>query len=446
MRPITLTAVIYGCLLIFPAGSLFGQTAPDSTGIAHTIRGFDQPIDPDRYLIRPGERLNIVFIKRQIIDLSLTVNFEGRVVSRDLGTIDLGGKTLTEARTLLLEPLRQLYNAEEIAISVSSIYPVAIQVTGRVARPGNYVGYTSQRVSEMIDSAGGIAEGGSSRQIVFSGGPRDLSVDLVLARSGGDLSYDPCLYAGRRIVVPEMAQAPVVVYGEVNEPGVIEIHPGENITRLVDLAGGARPDADIGKSVATNDPTRNIQAPGGIHSGDIIMVPSSIALSGRGEVIVTGAAATVGRHLPLDPSATELGDFIRSIGGLQPQANGDRIAVFRRALDPILEIPTSTRRPVWVSENGTDRIVLENQDSIHVPRKLAFVEVSGAVNRPGLYPYTDSKTLLDYVTMAGGFAGETRDLTLEVFDRVSGLTHAAVERTVVYDGDRIVVSLMEVGR
>ena len=446
MRLNTLAAVLCGCLILVSSVGLFGQTAPDSTGVASPVRGFDQPINPDQYLIRPGERLNIVFIQRQIIELQLIVNYEGRVVNRDLGTIDLGGKTLAEARTLLLEPLRQLYNAEEIAVSVSSIYPVAIQVTGRVARPGTYVGYTSQRVSEIIDSAGGIAEGGSSRQITLSGGPQELTVDLVLAQATGDLNYDPCLYAGRRIVVPEISQAPVVVYGEINEPGVVEILPGENMARLIELAGGTRPSADVSKSVAANDPTRNLNAPGGIRPGDLIMVPSSISLSGRGEVIVTGAAATVGRHIPLDPSSPELGDFLRSIGGLQPEANGDRIAVFRQALDPILEIPTSNRRPVWVGESGNDKIVLQNLDSIHVPRQLAYVEVAGAVNRPGLYPFTAGKSLLDYVTMAGGYAGEARDATLEIFDRVSGLTRTAVERTVVYDGDRITVSLMEVGR
>lgn len=435
-------ATLCGLAVLISAGPTRGQSSVD-TSRATTPRGFDQPIDPDLYLVRPGEQLDVVFLKRQIAGMKLKVDYEGRVISRDLGRLDVGNRSLSEVRRILLEPLRSLYNADDIAISINTIYPVAIQVSGAVNRPGTYVGFTSQRVSEMIDSAGGVSRGGSSRQILFEGGAREVTVDLALAEATGDLIYDPCLYAGRRIIVPDIDKAPVVIYGEVNRPGAYELLPGEGLDRLIELAGGAKPNASLTNCSVQNDPGRDIGAVNGLRPGDRVLVPVTASTTGQGKVIVTGAARTVGRSVPLQGTSMKLSDFIRSIGGVEEYANESRIAVFRHAWDPTLEIETSRRYPVWAGGDGISEVFLKPGDSIHVPRRFSQVEVVGMVRRPGLYPYIPGKTLADYVTMAGGYAADPGELTRSVYDRVAGVTRMAAERTEVLDGDRVTISQME---
>ncbi len=433
-------------LLLFLGGSgdLFAQI-PTDTSRAGTPRSFDTPINPDRYLIRPGERLEVVFVGAKLPTLRLVVNAEGLVVHADLGVVELAGKTLTAARAILLEPLTRLFNAEDIVISVTSVYPVSIQVTGLVRRPGAYVGYTSQRVSELIDSAGGIVRGGSTRLVRIVGGAEGLTADLALARATGDLSLDPCLYAGTRIIVPALTDAPVIVTGAVLHPGAVELLPGEDLARAVALAGGLKAEARLTGSLL-NDPARDISAPGAIRPGDKIRVSSAVVPIGAGEVIVTGAAMTVGREIPLDPGRLSLGEFISDIGGLSAGANRDRIAVFRLAWDPVLETQTSERYPIWIGGANSTSVRLQHLDSIHVPRLLTHVEVSGLVQHPGLYPYSAGQTIDDYMTMAGGFTGDGGELQIELYDRVSGLTRTASERTVVSDGDRIIVKQVELDR
>ena len=41
-------------------------------------------------------------------------------------------------------------------------------------------------------------------------------------------------------------------------------------------------------------------------------------------------------------------------------------------------------------------------DKISILPKINFIEIVGAVNRPGKYPYNENFTILDYIKQAGG--------------------------------------------
>lgn len=439
--------VAFVLLVSLLAGSLSAQIVIDSSHASGSIRPLDRPIDPDTYLIRPGERLEVVFLNAKVSPLNLTVNPEGRIIHRDLGVIVLSGKTLAEARALLLAPLSSLYNVSEIVISTKTIYPVAIKVLGMVAHPGTYFGYTSQTVRELIDSAGGILPGGSIRTISFTGGPEDIKVDLDLATYAVSNDYatsDPCLYAGTKIIVHELSQAPVTIFGEVTRPRVVELLPGEDINRLLELAGGVRNTGDQAGAYAVNDPNRDIHQPGGIVAGDRIRVPAMSDRDGSGEVIITGAVTTEGRHYSIT-DATSLSDLITAAGGLTSEANRDRIVVFRKTGFHGLEIRAEARYPIWVQADQLMSVTLERSDSVHVPTTLRYVEITGLVARPGMYPYFKGQEVADYIVMAGGTTTALEPV-LEIFDRVAGITRIAALKAVVYDGDRIIVGEREVGQ
>ncbi|MCX6834488.1 MAG: SLBB domain-containing protein [candidate division Zixibacteria bacterium] len=402
-------------------------------------RPFDEPINPERYLIRPGEQFEVVFVNTSLPNLILTVTSEGQVVNSDIGVVDLSGMTLKQAREVLTVALKSLFKADQIVISVSSIYPVPIQVSGMVNRPGTYYGYTSQHVNEIIDSAGGIALGGSSRRIAFQGGPKEIPVDLDVSLYGVNRPRtNSFLYAGRRVVVPEIPEAPVTVGGQVAQPRAIELLPGENLDDLVMLAGGVRVDAAPDQAYAVNDPGRNIHEPGGIRPGDQILVPSSKPASERDEIVIAGAVNQSGRRMAMSAGMT-VAASIEAAGGYLPTANFNRVTVFRLATEEEPSARTNRRYPLWVASDKITGVTLQVGDSVHVPLMLGYVEVTGEVVRPGLYPLVESSTAEDYVTMAGGYVTEKSAIALELFDRVSGITRTVSARAQMLDGDRLTV-------
>jgi hypothetical protein len=87
-----------GLFLLVATADLSAQLLADTAMVSRGARPFDHPIDPDRYLIHPGEELNVVFINTKLSNLHFKVNAEGRIVDRSLGVVELAGLTLAHAR------------------------------------------------------------------------------------------------------------------------------------------------------------------------------------------------------------------------------------------------------------------------------------------------------------------------------------------------------------
>jgi len=418
-----------------------GQVAPDSSG-SKIVPYFDRPIDPDLYLIRPGEQLEVVFINAQLPNLSLEVDAESRIVHQKLGVFDLTGRTLSEARLLLLEPLSRLYNADRIDISIKRVYAVSVRVTGSAARPGRYVGYTSQRVSEMIDSAGGVTTEGSRRSISFISGDRRIPVDLDRAEFSNDDSLNPNLYAGDHIHIPEASEASVYVMGEVHDPGSVELLPDDDLELLIELAGGVCPWGDLKAAYVLGDSTRDLQIRGGIREGDFIVVPRQAAAPEKSDYVVIGAVRSPGRYSW--SKGVTAADLLSAAGGLTEQGNTQRIVVFRRARHEILGTPTNERYPLPLSNvNAAGELVLEPADSIVVAALVGFVRVAGEVVNPGIYPYKAGENAAYYIALAGGIRSGQGMTAVSIYDPVSKTARAGETRDSVYDGQRIVVRRME---
>lgn len=411
------------------------QTRNDSTCNRFGIRPYDRPIDPDSYLIRPGERLEVVFVNTKLPDLSFEVNAEGRIVDRSLGVVDLTGLTLRRARESLLPALQRLYHADQIEISIGSVYPVAIRVSGLVKNPGVYMGYTSQTVREIIDSAGGLAPGGSARRIVFSGGPHPLAVDLQRSLYRDEVAFDPCLYAGARVEVPAQGDV-AIVSGEAFGPSTVELLGNDSLAQLVELAGGHLADLDLNGAQAVSDPSRPLTVPGQVRAGDRIWVPAKGRVHGeKGEVMVFGGVKAEG-HYPLGTGWT-LQTLIDAAGGLTSTADSERIAVFRLAR--LYDSGQRGRYPLWANDGGAKSLALEHMDSVYVPLRVGHVQIRGQVNRPGFFPYAAGRKVVEYVRMAGGFAQKAERRQVRVLDRVSGLTRLVAPDDLVLDGDVITV-------
>ncbi len=403
---------------------------------------FSLPINPDLYIIRPGDELQITFVQSQLNPMKLQVNPEGQIVNKTLGAFELSFKTLTEARQILGDVLKDLYNIPGISISITASRKVTINVTGAVEKPGTYEAFTSQRVSEVISLAGGIVPDGSRRWILFSGGPNPLRVDLDRAIFLGDLQYDPGVYAGQLIYVPNKSANTVQVAGEVQVPREIELVPGDDLELLLSMAGGVRRKADVA----------NIQiigraAPGtaeAIKAGDIIYVPVAPDPPQEAGVSVFGAVVDPGRVSYR--SGMTLGDALKLAGGPAADANVGMITVFRR---PRLDANgrfTYLRYPVLDPSLGLGdftNLKLDVEDSVFVPVRVGFVQVEGAVKYPGNFPFREGKDAMYYIQLAGGFLPISNREQIGIRNGISRITSVGSPATIVIDGAVVTVDVRE---
>jgi protein involved in polysaccharide export with SLBB domain len=415
------------------------DTIIDTSGGTSTY-GFDRPIDPDRYYIRPGERLEVYFIGTRLPKLFLQVNPEGQVVDQNIGVITVADLTLSEARSTLKEALKQAYDVENIAVSISGTMRSVFPVTGQVSSPGRYQAALSQHVSELIDSAGGITAQGSSRRIQFIT-PRDTQqVDLDRAWYLGDARADPRLYGGWKITVPAKSPPTIQVVGAVNFPRQIELLGDESIKEVIALAGGWSSNADTDNVRLLNDPSRSLRN-GELRDGDIVYVPVG---GGVGKNIqVFGAVQRPGVFSYTD--GMRLSQLISNAGGPRPEANLSRVAVFRLPEVDAWGHRFLGRYAIMVNPGQTamaETIHLRPGDSVFVPVELGYVSVSGDVRYPGRIMFSDEKPLSYYVKSAGG-AVSGRAYAISLFDRITRTTREVSPSVVARDGDEIIVRLQE---
>jgi len=429
-------------LLLLIVGAPIAQTlVPADTAFgAGGARYFDAPVNPDIYLMRPGDVLQVTFIDAQLSTLTLTLDPEVRVVDRTLGVFELAGKTLTQARRQLREVLSKLYHANQIAISVTAPRRVAVQVSGAVKKPGLYVLYTSQRVSEAVDSADGIRRDGSHRFISLRGGPNDLPVDLDRAAYLGEQAYNPPLYAGHSIYVPSRREATVSVVGEVNNPREVELVDGDSLAILISLAGGMRAaaDRDAIKIIRGSEEIAAVDA--ALQPQDIILVPSRPDAPAAAGLIVFGAVTKPGRYEFAE------GETLRSLlsraGGFADNAAPDGTTIFRHPPQTDGGPFYGERFPMGnlIDRDGqVSEITLRPQDSVFVPAAIGLVWVSGEVRNPGTYPFAAGKAASYYINLAGGMLPTAEKARVNTYKRISGITSTMSPESTVHDGDEVIV-------
>jgi protein involved in polysaccharide export with SLBB domain len=409
----------------------------DSLGLDDQYRYYDRPVNPDDYLIRPGEVLVVTFLNTKLAGLRLTVNPEGRLVDRGLGVFDLGGQSLSQAREILRGALSRQFQADDIDISVDKPYKITVAVTGAVRNPGLYQVYTSQYVSEALALAGGALPEASSRRISIEGPLGSFPVDLDRATIMGDNSMNPAVYVGERIEVPFRSDSTVSVLGQVLQPRQVELLPGDSLDLLLALAGGLTADADRANVKVLGAESVSSASP--VAPGAVILVPPLKDSWRLTRVQIFGAVKAPGRYR-IDANPT-LGDLLASAGGAVAHANLRRLAVFRLPRADELGVRTFQRYPLMAARGEElDRsFALEASDSVFVPSSLGLVYVEGAVVSPGPVPFVAGQKALDYVMTCGGFSEEADRSAIIVSDRVTGTSNLSPLDVRVLDGDRLVV-------
>lgn len=430
--------------LLFAAFFLLSGAAYDPGAIISDTgeENFNRPIDPDTYLIRPGEQLQITFIKAKIDKLNLVVNAEGKIVDETLGIIDLSGSTLSQVREILADHLALAYNAGQFEITTGKSRPVSIAVTGAVRRPGVYTGYTSWPVSRIIKEAGGITKQGSKRRITLFGGPAPLAVDLELAINGGESELNPFLWAGTNVNVPFIDQKLVQIAGEVNRPRAIELVKGDSIERLIMLAGGFSQHADRAavKIISSSQDKSDKLSP-----GDIIFVPLLSSEDDKTTVSIIGEVESSGYYL--FTAGMSLSDLIKISGGYTADASVNQTTVFRKAGRGEWERSSDLMYPISNFSIGKQTSGAANgnefklfpSDSVFVPTLTGFVRVRGAIGNPGLFPFSPGKNAAYYVNLAGGFLSHSDRKIIYRAARVTKIRTPGSPEITIYDGDEVIV-------
>jgi len=372
---------------------------------------------PADYLLGPGDVLGIYLLGKSQQEMQITVAADGKIYLPSAGVVEVSGRTLDQARTVINNSLAKVFGGYELQIVLISPKIVSIDVAGEVKKPGRYALSALNTVLDALSSAGGISSLGSLRHVrlVRVGAPSQ-TIDLyrfILQQANRD---DFFLQSGDRIFVPP-AQNWAALTGEVMRPAIYELGPQLlTIEDAVDLAGGVAPLADLHKVELSRLDTAGVRASQTIdlalvrklplRHGDRVRVYSKLQEVRPGTVSIFGEVREPGAF-PFE-SGLRVDDLIQKAGGLTRFAHLAEAEIAR--VDPG-QPPKIIKFPMERLANGDTLAnpVIHEDDQIFIRRIPDWnlgplVEIQGEVQFPGKYPITrDHTTLKEIIALAGGF-------------------------------------------
>ena len=230
----------------------------------------DRDINPEDYLVGPGDVLQLYIWGEFDLSYMLQVDPEGNVLIPTVGSFHLSEMTLADAKRLVYEAAQKKYPGVEITISLGSMRFFTAYITGAVLSEGSFTIHPATRLSDLIERAGGFLDelrgssiqeevdgrkvtrvrriqnrpaGRRSIQINHRDGGQEI-VDYDMFLATGRLEHNPYIRMGDALHVGFRGES-IYLYGAVNQEGKYEYREGDTIGDLIALAKGLRVDEPI---------------------------------------------------------------------------------------------------------------------------------------------------------------------------------------------------------
>jgi protein involved in polysaccharide export with SLBB domain len=427
-----------------PSASPSPARADSAAALALVPRGLDAPINPDEYVIGPGDQF-VMFMKSAGTEIPLLVLPEGTVLVPNAGLVRAAGLTITQFRAELTKALGSFYRGGEAYVELVFPRTFVVYVLGSIRNPGPVELSAPFRLDSVIRAAGGTLGMGSLREIEVRG--REGAVtryDLLKFQRLGDLTQNPMLHEGQSVFVPSRGPAAEVV-GEAWRTEVYEIREGETLMDLIHLAGGFTTNADLGRLVLERvDENGDVSIVPLDEAGartttvrdrDVIVVPDLRSFPGIDFVRVQGGGGRDGR-IYLEQGET-IASFLPRFIRLRNDHDLANSRIERIKPDGSAEfIPVDLAR--LVEGDTTASVALQSGDVINIPRLEDIVFVSGEVVMPGPIDFQRGLPAGRYIAMAGGPGDRGSIDRLEIYDD-RGHTRSGNRDSVVYRGETILV-------
>ena len=336
--------------------------------------------------------------------------------------------TVEKANIRLVNKLKKVYTGLSskktfVNISVGIPRAVRVNIVGEVNLPGTYNFSAFNTVYNAIYVAGGITENATLRNVkLFRNNKLVNTIDIYSFLNKGDQSSNVRLENNDLIVVGPYTNR-VSIFGGVKTPGKFEIINGETLADLINYAGGFSDDSyskslritrvfdDQYKIVDVNsDQFEFFQ----LKSGDKIEIDKVIEKYDN-RLILKGSVYRPGIFALTEGMTVK--DLIEKGEGLKSDTYMERSFITRTNEDfSTTNISFDLKKQLNSLE---DPIILKKDDvlnilSINDLKDDNYIEISGEISKPGIYPYSNNLTLNDLILLAGGVRKNATLASIEV--------------------------------
>ncbi len=251
------------------------------------------------YVIGPRDLLEIKVFELPELNQTVRVSEDGSITIPLLNRVIVGGMPKDAVERKLAELLEERFvKNPQVSVFIREYQSRLVAVIGAVEKPGTYELVGRQNLLQMISKAGGIKENASSQLYILregqGGNAAALPIDLEDLMANGNQKLNVPLQPGDVINIPVDKIILVFVFGEVKNPGALQVKMSKKITLLqaIAQAGGTtegaskggitvkRKDRKTGKEIKMKFNLKDIikgnKPDIELKEGDVVFVPETI--------------------------------------------------------------------------------------------------------------------------------------------------------------------------
>ena len=376
------------------------------------------PIGPN-YVIGPGDTLVINIWGSVQETFPVEIDREGKIMLPKAGPLYLWGLKFTEAEEKIKGRLNEFYTNFNVDVSMGKIRDIQVFVMGEIKNPGSYAINSQSTIFQALYVTGGPTKLGSLRKIkLIHGDQNKEEIDLYpFLLEGENLKYSK-IQSGDTIFVPSIGDV-VAIAGNVKRPAIYETKSEVPLSDLLAFAGGITPTGDLQRlqveRIKNNerrvmlDIELNRLELGefslnkiNMRNGDLVIVSPIVRLR-HDFVSILGNVERPGDYaLSKD---MKVSDLIKRAKEFMPGTYLQRAELARVTRNRTREIIPVNLESIAlgiaedISLNEWDILLIYSEAEV---QPVSFVEIDGAVNKPGRYELTPGMKVTDLIFRGGG--------------------------------------------
>ena len=380
------------------------------------------------YILGPGDEIIISLWGESNSYVTKTINRDGQIFIENIGILNLGGKSLEDAKEYIISRYSRVYSTligqtpkSFIDLTLGELKSINVHFIGFVNIPGVHMIHPFSNVITGLIQAGGVENNGTLRDIKIIRNNKKLSsTDIYNYLIKGE-SFDDTRLMDQDIVYVPSRKSTIPITGRVLRPGYYEILENENLADLISFAGGKDRKSTNTIFIYKNglsdksgymidfDKTLNFI----ISQGDSIHLPLEPDFDSF--VKIEGQIKNPGKY-PFNEKM-KLNDLLKATMSL-----GDKD--FYKTMDlskiNIYRKNPSSRDPLRLIVKKDENIFLKNGDHITISpsnllRPIESIIITGEINTPGIYPVNNLTTLADIISLSGGYTDFSLTDGIEIY-------------------------------
>ena len=286
-------------LFFLTAGLLgigFSQNKPGENSAQETLPAGREYFIRE-YIIGPRDLLEIKVFELPEFDHTVRVSEDGSITLPLLGNVQVGGLTKEKVEQKIADLLDRYVKKAQVSVFIKEYQSSRVAIIGAVEKPGMYELVGRQSLLQMISQAGGFKENAANEIYVLregqDGNTASISIDLEDLLLNGDQRLNIPLQPNDVINIPVDKLITIYVFGQVRNPGALQVKMSKKITLLqaIAQAGGLSENASkrgvivkrkdkAGKEtnlrVNLNDIIKGKRKDIPLREGDVVIVKESI--------------------------------------------------------------------------------------------------------------------------------------------------------------------------